>query len=77
LAVGRRTRQPEAWLLTVAKRRAIDARRRRRRRDAAGHLQLIADELAADAAGRHAIPDHWLALIFACAHPAIDPALAP
>ena len=67
---------PEAWLLTVAKRRAIDARRRRRRgEDAAGHLQLIADELAADAAGDTQIPDHRLALIFACAHPAIDPAI--
>jgi RNA polymerase sigma-70 factor, ECF subfamily len=67
---------PEAWLLTVAKRRAIDARRRRRRgEDAAGHLQLIADELAADVAGDTQIPDHRLALIFACAHPAIDPAI--
>jgi RNA polymerase sigma-70 factor (ECF subfamily) len=60
----------------VAKRRAIDARRRRRRgEDAAGHLQLIADELAADVAGDTQIPDHRLALIFACAHPAIDPAI--
>ena len=67
---------PEAWLLTVARRKAIDAQRRRRRgEDAAGHLQLLTDELAADAAGDAQIPDHRLALIFACAHPAIDPAI--
>ena len=37
---------PEAWLLTVARRRAIDAARRRHSGEAAvPHLQLIADEL--------------------------------
>jgi RNA polymerase sigma-70 factor (ECF subfamily) len=36
---------PEAWLLTVARRKAIDdARRQRTRADAAGVLQLLAGE---------------------------------
>jgi RNA polymerase sigma-70 factor (ECF subfamily) len=68
---------PEAWLLTVARRKAVDAARRRRSGAdaAAGPLRLIAEELASSAAGEAEIPDHRLALIFACAHPAIDPGI--
>ena len=63
---------PEAWLLTVARRKAVDgARRQAHRRDAAPHLLLIAEELEA-AASDSEIPDQRLALMFACAHPAID-----
>jgi predicted RNA polymerase sigma factor len=63
---------PEAWLLTVARRKAIDgARRQAHRRDAAPHLLLMAEELEA-AASDSEIPDQRLALMFACAHPAID-----
>jgi RNA polymerase sigma-70 factor (ECF subfamily) len=66
-------RSPEAWLLTVARRKSIDALRRRRSDDgAADHLRLIADELEAAAAGTADIPDERLRLMFACAHPAID-----
>jgi len=66
---------PEAWLLAVARRKTIDAARRRRSSVAAGpDLQLIAEELAAVAADVTQIPDERLALMFACAHPAIDPA---
>src|ERR1700686_4271670 len=37
---------PEAWLITVARRKAINAERRKHRgRDAAPHLRLLADEL--------------------------------
>ena len=63
---------PEAWLLTVARRKMIDATRRRSNAEAAtATLQLIGEEL--DAAGANAeIPDRRLALMFACAHPAID-----
>jgi RNA polymerase sigma-70 factor (ECF subfamily) len=67
--------KPEAWLLTVARRKAIDGERRRRRgEDAAGPLRLVAEELAEGAAEANEtpIPDHRLGLIFACAHPAID-----
>ena len=66
-------KNPEAWLMTVARRKAIDAGRRRRSgEDAAGHLRLLADELAESGAADAELPDHRLALIFACAHPAID-----
>jgi predicted RNA polymerase sigma factor len=63
---------PEAWLLTVARRRMIDGARRRRSGEIANaQLQVLADGL--DAAAEHVeIPDHRLALMFACAHPAID-----
>jgi predicted RNA polymerase sigma factor len=65
---------PEAWLLTVARRKLIDSERRRRTRGAAGdHLQRLAEELGA--APETDIPDHRLALMFACAHPAIDPGI--
>ena len=67
---------PEAWLLTVARRRLIDSSRRRRTRtDAADHLRLVHDEIEAAAAERSSIPDDRLALMFACAHPAIDPSI--
>jgi predicted RNA polymerase sigma factor len=69
---------PEAWLLTVARRKWIDANRRRQFGEAAApHLQLMAEGLnaAADAARETEIPDHRLALLFACAHPAIDAAI--
>lgn len=63
---------PEGWLLTVARRKAIDAARRRRSGEAAtGALQILAeglDEAAADVD----IPDRRLALMFVCGHPAID-----
>src|SRR5215468_7027706 len=62
---------PEAWLLTVARRKTIDAARRRRSGEAAAaQLQLLAAGL--EAAAEPAIPDHRLALMFACAHPAIE-----
>jgi RNA polymerase sigma-70 factor (ECF subfamily) len=71
---------PEAWLLTAARRKAIDALRRRQQAEAGAiHLRLIAEELEAAAmdANTHPgeIPDRRLALMFACAHPAIDAAI--
>src|SRR5580658_773577 len=63
---------PEAWLLTVARRKAIDMHRGLRRHElAADELRVMAEGF--DAAARAAeIPDQRLALMFACAHPAID-----
>ncbi|KQU64369.1 RNA polymerase subunit sigma-70 [Aminobacter sp. DSM 101952] len=64
---------PEAWLLTVARRRAIDQQRRRIAGEAGqDHLRLIGEELEQEMA-REKFPDDRLGLIFACAHPAIDP----
>jgi RNA polymerase sigma-70 factor (ECF subfamily) len=63
-------RNPEAWLLTVARRRMIDALRRRRRDEEAGAELLLLAEL--EDADEGALPDRRLELLFACAHPAIE-----
>ncbi|VTU30410.1 RNA polymerase sigma factor [Variovorax sp. PBS-H4] len=68
-------RQPEAWLLSVARHRVLDAWRHSRVQEEAGQTLLtVADEFAADASGGEAVPDERLRLFFVCAHPAIDPA---
>jgi RNA polymerase sigma-70 factor (ECF subfamily) len=60
--------------MAVAKRRLIDAQRRRRTTgEAAEHLRLLADEMSE--ADESDIPDRRLGLMFACAHPAIDPSV--
>jgi RNA polymerase sigma-70 factor (ECF subfamily) len=68
---------PEAWLLTVARNRRRDVRR-----SAAHRLTDALDERAhSDALSvmqeidRDTIPDRRLALLFVCAHPAIEPAV--
>ncbi len=67
---------PEAWLLTAARRRAIDAvRRKQNAQMGEDHLTLIAEELEEAASDPAAIPDRRLALMFACAHPAIEAAI--
>ena len=59
---------PEAWLLTVARRKLIDAARRRVTAGEAGEtLALLVDTVESQD-----IPDERLRLMFACAHPAID-----
>jgi len=63
---------PEAWLLTAARRQAIDAARRRRTRDDALPDLLLLADIATDDDARRAIPDDRLLLMFACAHPAIE-----
>ena len=69
-------RSPEAWLLAAARRRSIDAARRRRKAaEASGHVQLLAEEMAAMAEETAPIPDERLSLMFACAHPAIEPSI--
>jgi RNA polymerase sigma-70 factor (ECF subfamily) len=65
---------PRAWLLAVARRKRIDAARRTQTvRAAADHLRLMADEQSSGE--ENAPPDHRLALMFVCAHPAIDEAV--
>ena len=66
---------PEAWLVTVARRKIIDEMRRRRSGAiAADHLQVVAALLASTACGDK-LPDHRLALLFAAAHPAVEPGI--
>lgn len=59
---------PEAWLLTVARRKLVDRGRGRRRDEAAAERLQTLDTVPAEAE----IPDQRLALLFACAHPALD-----
>jgi predicted RNA polymerase sigma factor len=67
---------PEGWLLTVARRKVIDAARRHSTTEAASvELQILAEGLEAAAAESGEIPDRRLALLFACAHPAIEAAV--
>jgi RNA polymerase sigma-70 factor (ECF subfamily) len=65
---------PDAWLLTAARRKQLDAFRRDRTRDSGdARMREIAKELeAAAAAEPELIPDRRLALMFACTHPAIE-----
>jgi RNA polymerase sigma-70 factor (ECF subfamily) len=69
---------PEAWLMTVARRKWIDAERHRNRSGVVdADLEQIAAVISAAPEGGQ-IPDRRLALMFACAHPAIDaPVRAP
>jgi predicted RNA polymerase sigma factor len=61
---------PEAWLLTVARRKLIDMVRREHGSELVDEdLERVAQ--AATPAGEE-IPDRRLALMFACAHPAIE-----
>lgn len=73
-AVEGRPANPRAWLISTARFKAIDARRRRGRLDAAqdriaetlhghSHTEVSEDEL----------PDDRLKLIFTCCHPALPP----
>ncbi|TGQ86300.1 MULTISPECIES: RNA polymerase sigma factor [unclassified Mesorhizobium] len=65
--------KPEAWLLAVARRRRVDAVRRRLTSEAGrDHLKLIAEETEARMTDED-LPDERLRLMFACAHPAIEP----
>jgi len=64
---------PEAWLLTAARRRLIDVARRRHRGELALSNALSVAEGQTDSREDTEIPDQRLALLFACAHPAIDP----
>ncbi len=67
---------PVAWLMAVAKRKTVDSFRRLRSSEtAAEQLHLFGQEIEAMSAIEPQIPDERLALMFACAHPTIDPAI--
>jgi RNA polymerase sigma-70 factor (ECF subfamily) len=67
---------PAAWLLTVARNRRHDARRSAAHRltDPLDEVQSSDVPATVDELDLDAIPDRRLALLFVCAHPAIDPA---
>ncbi len=65
-------RVPEAWLLTAARRKLIDGARARRTQDGTAEQLLLLADLATEDEAEARIPDDRLALMFACAHPAID-----
>jgi len=70
---------PEGWLVTVARNRLRDLLRSPAVRDAAPLLEGVLETDERDAAtivaARDRIPDKRLELLFACAHPAIDPGI--
>ncbi len=65
-------KNPEAWLLTVARRKSIDVLRGKRRHEAASEEFEAAAAILAAAPAEAEIPDDRLGMMFACAHPAID-----
>ncbi len=68
---------PEAWLLAVARRKIVDAPpgADRLAPPSSDHLQLLAEELEGCGEPGAANSDERLALMFACAHPAIEPGI--
>lgn len=66
---------PDAWLLTVARRRLIDSQRHALvERTAAEHLAQQTSAHVIQLQHLDRIPDDRLRLLFVCAHPAIEPA---
>jgi predicted RNA polymerase sigma factor len=65
---------PEAWLLTTARRALIDVIRHQQVVLASEPTLLLLKENSTEATLSTEFPDERLKLLFACAHPAIDPA---
>jgi predicted RNA polymerase sigma factor len=66
---------PEAWLLTAARRSFIDLVRHRQVAAASEPTLLLLREESEDMSSSTVFPDERLKLLFVCAHPAIDPAM--
>jgi RNA polymerase sigma-70 factor, ECF subfamily len=69
--------RPGAWLLTTARRRALDRLRRARRADSHSHAiayeaTLGAPDAPPDVSDPEVIPDDRLRLIFTCCHPGLS-----
>jgi predicted RNA polymerase sigma factor len=64
---------PEAWLLTAARRKLIDIARQRQKAEKKALDAAFLVEGLRDLSDNAEIPDHRLALMFACTHPAIEP----
>ena len=68
-------KNPEAWLLTAARRSLIDVIRHQRVVQASEPTLVLIKENSTEEALSAEFPDERLKLLFVCAHPAIDPAL--
>src|SRR5260370_28668108 len=66
---------PEAWLLTTARRSFIDLLRHRQVAEASAPTLTLLTEESKHKTLSPAFPDERLKLLFVCAHPAIDPAM--
>ena len=66
--------RPEAWLLAAARRRLVDAARHAKVAAAGAATLGILDDAHRAVAAEAVFPDERLALLFVCAHPAIDEA---
>src|ERR1700678_642110 len=66
---------PEAWLLTAARRSFIDLVRHRQVAAASEPTLLLLREESEDMSSSTVFPDERLKLLFVCAHPAMDPAM--
>jgi RNA polymerase sigma-70 factor (ECF subfamily) len=66
---------PEAWLLTTARRSFIDLVRHRQVAEATEPTLVLLREESNDMTLSPGFPDERLKLLFVCAHPAIDPAM--
>jgi RNA polymerase sigma-70 factor (ECF subfamily) len=66
---------PEAWLLTTARRSFIDLVRHRQVAEASEPTLALLREESKDMTSSSEFPDERLKLLFVCAHPAIDPAM--
>ncbi len=66
---------PEAWLLTTARRALIDVMRHQQVVLASEPTLLLLKEDSTEATLSTTFPDERLKLLFVCAHPAIDPAM--
>src|SRR5258708_27042662 len=66
---------PEAWLLTAARRSFIDLVRHRQVAEASEPTLLLLREESKDVSSSTVFPDERLKLLFVCAHPAINPGM--
>jgi RNA polymerase sigma-70 factor (ECF subfamily) len=66
---------PEAWLLTAARRSFIDLVRHRQVAEASAPTLALLREESKDMTSSPKFPDERLKLLFVCAHPAVDPAM--
>jgi RNA polymerase sigma-70 factor, ECF subfamily len=64
---------PGGWVVTVARRRALDHLRRESARPGK-ERQAVQEQAAAEPDGSAVAGDDQLALLFACCQPALDPA---